>query len=106
MSGYLPIITRTRRCDSHPLNHLLSRSEGYRRLRISHSPVRTTASHLLDNSNLRMGMIEATRKRQSIGLNRGINSRDRDRDMGISKEVDMESQPERVEECKLTESSA
>jgi hypothetical protein len=106
MSGYLPIITRTRRCDSHPLNHLLSRSEGYRRLRISHSLARTTGSHLLDSSNLKMDMIEDTRKRQSIGLNRGINSRDRDRDMGISKEVDMESRPELVEECKLTESFA
>jgi len=58
-------------------------------------------SSLLDNSNPKMGMTGDTRRRQSIGLNRVISSKDKDRDMGSSKEVVMEFPLVLDEECKL-----
>jgi histidinol phosphatase-like enzyme len=56
---------------------------------------------LLDNSSPRMAMIEDIRRRQSIDLSRVISSKDKDRDMGSSKEADMESLPALDVECEL-----
>ena len=91
----------TRQCHDNLLhNHPLNPNDGYRHLKTSLSLGLIMVSSLLDNSSLKMGMTGGIRRRQSIGLNRAISSKDKDRDTGSSKEADMESLLVLDEECK------
>lgn len=95
----------TRQCHDNLLHsHPLNPNDGYRHLKISLSLGLIMAISLLDSSSLKMGMTGGIRRRQSIGLNRVISSRDnkdKDRDTGSSKEAPMESLLVPDEECKL-----
>ena len=101
MSVYRQTISLTRLClDSHHLNLLLL-SDEYPHLRTFRSLVPTMVRLLLDNSSLKMGMIEHTRRRLNIGPNRDISSRDKV-SMGNNKvDRDMEYQLVLDVECKL-----
>jgi hypothetical protein len=105
MSVYRQTISLTRLClDSHHLNLLLL-SDEYPHLRTFRSLVPTMDRLLLDNSSLKMGMIEHTRRRLNIGLSKDISSRDKV-SMGNNK-VDrgMEYQRGLDVECKLPPST-
>ena len=101
MSVYQQTISLTRQClDSHHLNLLLL-SDEYLHPRTFRSPGPTMARLLLDNSSLKMGMIEHTRRRLNIGLSRDTSSRDRASMDSNKVDTDMEYQLVLDVECKL-----
>jgi hypothetical protein len=105
MSVYQQTISPTRLClDSHHLNLLLL-SDEFPHLKTFRSLVPTMVRLLPDNSSLKMGMIEHTRRRLNIGPSRDISSRDKVSIGNNKVDTDMEYQRELDEECKLSPSA-